>query len=211
MKLVNVRASVSGARNARRVTGGDAPRQPEQVARELAHGLQPFRILRGVLRTRTVHHRPVLRGDNRHVRDHRVLDQLIERRRRARAARRDNARAGLVCPAVGGIKQPVAKGRHRAGDPGIVHRGREHERIGRLHRVDGIVHQSAAHAAPGRTAAAAGHAAAHLLGTDGQNLHLGTGCAQHPLHFVQGGVCAAARMRAAVDHENFHRITSRAG
>ena len=56
-----------------------------------------------------------------------------------------------------------------------MHRGREHERIGRLHRVDGIVHQSAAHAAPGRTAAAAGHAAAHLLGTDGQDLHLGTG------------------------------------
>lgn len=43
------------ARNARRVTGVDATHQPEQVARELAHGLQPFRILRGVLRARTVH------------------------------------------------------------------------------------------------------------------------------------------------------------
>jgi len=92
-----------------------------------------------------------------------------------------------------------------------VYRGSEHERVRRLHRVDGIVHQPTAHAAAGRTAAAAGHATAYLLGTDGQNLHLGTGCAQHPLHFVQGGVCAAARMRAAVDHENFHRITSRAG
>ena len=103
-----------------------------------------------------LHHWPVLRGHDRHIRDHRVFDQLIERGRRARAARRDDAGARLIRPTAAGIEQPVTKSRHRAGNPGIVYRGSEHERVRRLHRVDGIVHQPTAHAAAGRTAAAAG-------------------------------------------------------
>ena len=82
---------------------------------------------------------------------------------------------------------------------------------GLLERYEENAAPGAEPSAAGRIASTAGGAAAHLLGANGQDLHLGTGCAQHPLHFVQGGVCAAARMRAAVDHENFHRITSRAG
>ena len=92
-----------------------------------------------------------------------------------------------------------------------MHRGREHERIRGLHRVDGVVHQAAAHAVPGRVASATGGAAAGLFGANRQDLRFNLRRLKHLLHFVQGGVCAAARMRAAVDHENFHRITSSAG
>jgi len=52
---------------------------------------------------------------------------------------------------------------------------------------------------------------AGLLCADGQDLRFNPRRLKHLLHFVQGGVCAAVRVRAAVAHENFHCITSSAG
>ena len=210
MKLVNLRTSVSGRGTP---AASPAAMHCSSQSRLRASWRMVCRPSSSCATSsgRTVHHRPVLRGHDRHVRDHRVFDQLIERGRRARAPRRDDAGAGLVRPAVAGVEQSVAERRHRAGDSGIVHRGREHERIRRLHRVNGVVHQAAAHAVPGRIASTAGGAATGLLCANGQDLRLDPRRLKHLLHFVQGGVCAAARVRAAVDHENFHCITSSAG
>ncbi len=150
-------------------------------------------------------HGPVGAAHQRHMEELRVLHQLVEGRGGAGAAGRaaDGGRLiGQIFSAC--IREAVHEAGHVAGSRGIVHRGAEHEGVGGLGLLDGLVDHPAEDAAIACGTAAAADAAAYRLGAHVQDLGLDAGGVQFPGDEGQCSVGAALLVGAAVDEQNFH-------
>ena len=88
-----------------------------------------------------------------------------------------------------------------------MHRAAEHEGVGGLCLLDGLVDHAAEHSSIAAAAAAAADAAAHGLTADVQNLGLDALCLQFPGDEGKGSVGAALLVGAAVDEQNFMLYT----
>ena len=177
---------------------------------DAAHDLHPFFVQGGLLGVAAVHHRPVGAADERHFQNLRHFFHRFQRGGGAGAAGAGHHGRRLAAqhPAARAVGQPVQKAQHPGRRRRIVHRRAEHKAIGLLGQRQHIGRRAAEDAPPGLGAAAAAHAAAHRLGADVVDRRLDAVGIQRAGHLAQRRVGAAMRVRAAVNQQNVHNITS---
>ncbi len=188
----------------------DALEQPCHVAAQFLHDGAALFVLKHLLGLGAMHHGPVGAVDQRHMEELGVLDQLIEGGGGSGAAGRAADGGGLVGQILAAcVRQTIHEAGHVAGGRRIMDRAAEHEGIGGLGLLDGLVDHAAEDAAVAGGTAAAADAAAHGLGADVEDLRLDACGVQLARHQRQRGIGAALGVGAAVDEQDFHsRILS---
>src|SRR5699024_1643618 len=123
--------------------------QPGHVAGEVAHGLQPLRVLGGLAGGRAEGVVPVGGADNGHLGDGEVLVEHVEAGDGARPAGHGHGGGRLVGQlALVAVEQPVQEGDDRAVGRGVVHGAADYEPVGGAHLlregVNAVVYHAAA-------------------------------------------------------------------
>ena len=151
----------------------DAVQKPRHVAPELPHDLHALQVLPHVVGRAAVHHRPVAGSHHGHVEELDVLGELVERRRRARAARAGDDGGGLVAEVrAARIGKAVHQARHVARHGGIVDRAAENKGVRPGGLFDDLVHYAAENALALAAAGAAADAPADGLVADPEDFDI---------------------------------------
>lgn len=103
---------------------------PRHVVSQCAHGLKPFRILRGLARITPVHTVPVLRRHDGHVENGEVFVQPVKRGGGpSTPADHDGGRRLILCKLPAGIEQAVEQGAQASGRPAKINRRTDDDAI----------------------------------------------------------------------------------
>ena len=180
--------------------------QPRHVASQHPHRLQSFGILRRLAGQPSVHAVPVLRRDDRHVRDGEILVQPVERRTRPAPAANDHRCGGFVGQQFRtGVEDPVEQRAERSVRPGIID-GRSHDQPVRIAQGDAhlVVERIVEYAAPQVGALPAGDTSPHGFVPQLDDLRPYAFRFERPGHFGQGDEGIARMPRTSVYQQYFH-------